>query len=306
MRVLITGGSGYNGSVVAVELAVAGHDVVCLDSCGKVPGWEFWQSRGENFGKVEFAQGDVCDTLTLKHLADNSDAIVHLAFVVGGPACKERPEEARNLAIYGTKAVLEARADKMVVFPSSDAVYGNKAQGLCQEDFPCEPASLYAELKFECEEMIREAGNFVIFRLPSNFGVSPKMRHNLLVHYLVAEMSKTGRIDLYEGEVTRTLIHVRDVALAIRFTLEHQEQVAGGIFNIASCSLQKIKMAQIIAEVFGGEIVPDKDDTHFDPEKRDFILDCSRIKDLGWQPEYTFTDGIKSLRSYLNSIQAKE
>lgn len=302
MEVLITGGSGYTGSVISLELMAVGHDVTCLDLRGKPPGWEFWQSSR---GRVRFLQGDVCNPKIVNPLAKDSDAIVHLAFVVGGPACQTRPEQAKFLAIEGTKTVIGAAEDKTLIFTSSDVVYGNKAQGLCKEDFPCEPASLYGELKLECEEMIRKSGrNFSILRLPSNFGVSPIMRHDLLVHYLVDDMFRQRKIYLYQGEVTRTLIHVRDVALAVKHVLEHQDQ-AKGVFNIASCSMKKIEMAQIIAEVFGGDVVADESDTRSDPEKRDFILDCSSFQDTGWRPRYSFQDGVGSLQAYLNSTQGK-
>ena len=303
MRILITGGAGYLGSVTAIELALAGHDVICLDIRGKPNDWEFFQPNAPNAGTVEFVQGDVCNIAAVRRLAEPTDAIVHMAFVVGGPACRKKPDKAISLARDGTESVVKASKAKLLVFSSSDVVYGNNAYGLCSENTRCEPASLYGKLKLECEKTLSKSSSLVILRFPSSFGVSPTMRHNLLTHYLVSEMFKRGRIELYESQVTRTLVNVRDAASSIRHVLANSDRALGQTFNVSSGSWTKLEIAQVIAQVFGGEVVVDED-AGSDPEKRNFTLDCSRIQSTGWRPLFGLEQGVQRLRSYMDSTVA--
>ena len=298
MKVLITGGSGYLGSVLAADLASAGYQVVCLDVSPMPRGWEFWCPAS---GNVEFVQGSVCDLSVVSRLVHDAQAIVHAAFLVGGPACDRHPVEARELAIHGTEAVLTAAGRKPVMFVSSDAVYGNSAQGICREDFPCKPASLYGQLKLECEDMIRAAGGHGIIRLPSHFGLSPSMRSDLLVHWLILQVLAKGEIMLHEPEVTRTLIHVKDSAAALRHILEHVEQASGGIFNVGGGAWKKAEIAHLVAEALDGRVVLPAESTKSDTDKRDFTLDCSRIMSLGWCARFDLKQGLLSLRDYINA-----
>ncbi len=129
------------------------------------------------------------------------------------------------------------------------------------------------------------------------------MRSDLLVHHLVSEMFHTGKIKLYEGAVTRTVVHVRDAASAVRFVLENRAKAGGGVFNVATCSLQKARMAEIIAGIFGGAVLTEVGDERSDPERRDFTLGCSRIQAIGWKPMQDFALGIRELRAFFSLIQ---
>ena len=294
LKVLITGGAGYLGTVTALELATSGHQVVCLDVCSEPPSWAAWAQGVQG---VSFMPGDVRLDADVLAAAESMDALIHMAFVVGGRACTAAPNEARCLALCGTRAVLGASRGKLLVFTSTDAVYGNRARGLVTEDLPCRPDSLYGELKLECEGLVRSAEKSVVLRLPSHFGASPKMRSDLLVHYLALQMSRHGRLCLSEPNVTRTLVHARDAARCIRHVVENSAEAAGKVFNVATGSWKKTEIAETIKKVFGGDL--SLDGTFNDPETRDFVLDCSGIRSIGWRPAMNLENGIRSLREWV-------
>jgi nucleoside-diphosphate-sugar epimerase len=298
MRILITGGSGYLGSITAIELAAAGHEVACFDVHGKPAGWEFWQPEE---GKVEFIVGDVRNLDDVVRAAASADAVVHMAAIVGGPACARRPEEAADVALRGAENVLRAARGKILVFASSDAVYGNGATGVCDEDFPCRPETLYGSLKLRCEEIFLGNQGYIILRLPSNFGPSPVMRTDLLVHHIAATLVHRGELQLRDPGVIRTLVHVRDSAACVRHAIEHYDRAADRIFNVATCALTKGEIAETIAAVFGGRVRIASESGGRDPDQRNFVLDCSRIRSIGFEPRFDLNNAVRRLHEFLKS-----
>lgn len=288
MKLLLTGSNGYLGCVVSRSLTEAGHEVICLDCADPT------QTNPEQ--GLTYVKGDVRDPQLVTRLTSQADAIVHMAFIVGGPACARNEDLAKTTALLGTENVLSARGDRPLLFTSTDAVYGNAAHGVVPEDFPCAPASLYGQLKITCEDMIRQSdATWTILRLPSHFGPSPAFRPDLLVHWMVDQAIR-GRIELFEAGVTRSLAHVRDSARAIVHFAGNPQRASGKLVNIASGSWSKLAIAEAVTKEFGGEIVLKNDAA--DEDKRDFVLDCSQAAELGYEPHYTLASGIRELREF--------
>ena len=177
----------------------------------------------------------------------------------------------------------------MLVFPSTDAVYSDAIDGdTIDEQSDCAASSLYGELKIEAEKRISEATESVIVRFPSHFGLSTAMRDDLLAHCFVRAMLAEGKLEVFEPDVVRTLIHVRDAANIIRFALDHWADVRNETYNAASGSWTKRELASTIAAVSGGNV------TFVEPSldapkvaKRNFTLDCGKIHAKGWSPSHT-------------------
>jgi len=297
MKILITGGCGYLGTVTAIELAEAGHEVTCFDIRQKPL---LCCHETVQAGQKHFVKGNVCSRGEVKTYAEKSDAIVHLAFIVGGPGCSKNPEWAKTLAVEGTANVIAAGKGRILLFASSDAVYGNQAPEICGEEAACEPVSLYGTLKLACEQELERIERSIILRLPSHFGVSPSMRMDLLVHSLAQEMFRCGTVKLFQADIVRALIHVRDAASAIRFVLEHHDSTAGKVFNVASGAWSKREIAGSIADIYSGSVVEDA--ARSDQDRRDFRLDCRRINALGWQPGFSLERGLMELKTFLDSM----
>ncbi len=290
MKILITGGAGYLGFRIAECLGSHGrfsaNQVTILDSID--PDKDF---------NCQFVKADIRDAEAVKRAIENMDAVIHLAFLVGGPACKKDPDSARSIALQGTENVLRECEGKQIVFASSDAVYGNNATGLCDENTICAPSAFYGQLKLECEQMVKTNKMATILRLPTNFGYSLKMRWDVLVHYLAKKAHTEKQVPLSQGEIIRTLAYVGDTARAFRLVVEKPKMCYGRTFNVSSGAWKKQEIVSRIAEMFGSKVFVDN---WKDPDARDFILDCSELGKIGWHPCLDALDvGLKELKSIL-------
>ncbi len=284
MPTLITGSNGYLGFRIVVENSSFGF-FKCFDKAKPIDelNKHSWNDQCD-CEILTFVEGDIRDAKAVKEAATAKGhevigSVIHLAFLVGGPACRKDPKLARSVAIEGTKNVVEASKGKHLIFASSDAVYGNNVSGLCDEDTPCNPSNLYGQLKLECEEIVRKHERHTILRLPTNFGYSAIMRWDVLVHYLARKAFKEKKIPLSQGEITRTLAYVGDSAKAFHWVKENPKVCYGKTFNVASGAWKKREIADKIAEMFDAEVVLDD---WRDPDARDFILDCSALQKTGW------------------------
>lgn len=315
MNILLTGGAGFLGLQTCHYLNLdeaSGNDnpneAIVLDRQECPRG--YLESHGETFTdstRLRFEEGDVCDLDTVQRLVEQVDVIIHLASIVGGPACDKAPDRARRIALNGMETVIKAAQGKMIVFASSDVVYGKGAEGSCGEDTPGNPVTLYAELKLQCEVMLRANPQYCILRIPSSFGVcsgAPSvMKWDVLVNCLCQSMHEKGAISIAEPEAIRALIHSWDAARAFRFVLDNQDSCSGKTLNIASGAWTRREMGEIIAEVFGGDV--NFADTGTDPERHGFTLDCSAINRLGWYPAFNLEHGIKLVKRSLSVLSAE-
>ncbi|MFE9098032.1 NAD-dependent epimerase/dehydratase family protein [Streptomyces sp. NPDC007264] len=293
MHILVTGGAGYVGSALSPVLLGLGHRVRVLDDlytggqgllpCVARPGFEF-------------VRGDVGDAETLSTALEGVDAIVHLAAVVGYPACLREPERALNTNVNATKLLLDLRRpDQRLVFASTGSVYGAIPSEMCTEDTPSTPLSLYGSTKLEAEQLVLEAGNCVVYRYATAFGPSPRMRFDLLPNDFVRQAVREGGITVYEGGFRRTFIHVQDMARSIAFALGSWDTLADDVFNVGheSMNCTKAELAERIRRLVPFELR--FEEVGSDADRRDYGVSYEKIRSRGFTTRHTLDSGLAEL-----------
>jgi nucleoside-diphosphate-sugar epimerase len=272
MKVLVTGGGGFCGSVLTRHLTAAGHSVVVYD---------IFQHGIDSIlsasGSVECIRGDVRDDQALGQAGKDCDAIIHLAAIVGYPACRENPVVAYDTIVRGTLAASQlATARKIpLIHASTGSVYG-KVENLCTEDSPCNPVSEYGKYKLAAEQIVRDDGG-INLRLATLCGVSPCMRFDLLPNDFIWRAIKQGYIVIYCGNDRRTFLSVDDAARAYIATLNVAEAIRGETFNVGSeeFNLTKLDLARRIQQQFPFELV--EQPVGSDPDLRDYAVNFRRF-----------------------------
>ncbi len=309
--VLITGGAGYVGSTLSVELVSRGRRVRVMDrlSFGARSLVATWGH--DNF---EFVCGDIRDpSAVAAALAGDIEAVVHLAAIVGDPACAREPDEARTVNIEGAMQVYEAAKDsgtQRFVFASTCSNYGKMADpdGFVDESSPLAPISLYAETKVDVERAIlddRRVKGFspTCLRLATVFGVSPRMRFDLTVNEFVLEMIKNRRLVVYGEQFWRPYVHVRDVARAIAGVLEAApERVGGNVFNVGATdqNYQKGTIMQLIQTRIPDAVV---EFVKKEEDPRDYRVSFAKIeRELGFVRSRTVEDGIDEIARWVGFL----
>lgn len=295
MNVLITGGAGYLGSILTKELLDSGHSVTVLDSL-KYNQLSLLGYISNPFFK--FVYGDVRDERTLKPLCERADVIIPLAALVGFPICERYPQEATavnyqqivNIVKYGSKNVV-------IVYPNTNSGYGiSEGERFCTEETPLNPISHYGVTKVDAEVYLREHTDAIILRLATVFGVSPRMRTDLLVNDFVYKAITDKYIVVFEKDFKRNFIHVNDVAQTFSFMINRFDQHKGEVFNVglSNANLSKEELLEKIKQ-YVGDFAIVYDDYYKDPDKRDYIVSNEKIENIGWCPDWNLDHGIKQL-----------
>ena len=294
-KILVTGGAGYIGSTLLPVLLNQGYTVTVLDSLVFNQASLLDCCADQNF---EFIQGDICDYDLMNGLLSKSDIVIPLAAIVGVPACKRKPTLTR-LVNYDAhmNIVKNISAAQKVLFPTTNSGYGiGENDSYCTEETPLRPISEYGRTKVEIEKAFLEKGNAVTFRLATVFGMSPRMRMDLLVNDFVYRAVKDRAIVLFEEHFRRNYIHVRDVAKAFLFGIKNYDEMRGEPYNVglSSANLTKRQLAEKIKE-YVPELYIHSAPVGEDPDKRDYIVSNEKIESLGWMPDHTLDDGIQEL-----------
>ncbi|MFN7973469.1 MAG: SDR family oxidoreductase [Acidobacteriota bacterium] len=294
MRILLTGGAGYVGSVLAPLLVSEGHDVTILDAFRRGPQGVLPVLASPASRRVALVRGDVRDP-SHRPLFASHDAIVHLAALVGYPACDADPVEAQSLNVEGTRHLVSCLGDGQVLLLASTGSSYGKVEGLCTEDHPINPLTLYGRTKAEAESIVLGRGRSIVLRLATLFGVSPAHRNDLLVNDMVRRAVADRSIVLYEGWAQRSLLHVRDCARAMALALARSDIMAGRIFNVGdeSLNLTKRQIVATITEKAPARVI--EADYQQDPEKRDYPVSFERIRSVGFRSEVGLPEGIDEL-----------
>jgi len=290
MRVLITGGAGFKGCVVADVLHSAGHEVTVLDTFryGEGPGISLLR-RG-----INVVRGDVTIPGRLAEEVAKHDAVVHLAALVGFPLCDAEPLMAEEVNVVGTQNLVDAmRPDQLLVYASTGSVYG-RIDGVCTEDRPTAPLTRYGRTKLAAERIAIGFGG-VSLRFATLYGVSPCMRFDLLVNAFVYRAIHIGWMVLYQGDDRRSFLDVVDAAHAYRFAIEHYGDMAGRVFNIGDpeLNLTKREIAQAVAERFPMRIVNEEVAT--DPDQRNYEVSFDKVRSLGFKARVPLGDSIEAI-----------
>jgi nucleoside-diphosphate-sugar epimerase len=295
MKVLITGGAGYLGSTLTKHLLEAGYSVTVLDNLmyDQVTLLHLFSNP-----KFQFELGDVRDKKLLQELVGLNDVIIPLAAIVGMPACKANPELTVAVNYQQVADIVEVlRGDQKLILPNTNSQYGS-SDSIITEESPFNPLSLYAKTKCDAENTMLEKGNGVSLRLATVFGVSPRMRTDLLVNDFVYKSVVDGYLVLFEAHFKRNYIHVQDIARTFQFIIENYEKCKGHAFNVglSTANLSKLELAETIKKYIPSLVIK-QDDFKEDFDKRNYIVSNDKLEALGWKPIYDLDYGIKQLMS---------
>ena len=293
MRILVTGGAGYVGSVLVPMLLQNGHNVRVYDNLKfgghGLLGCCYHQG-------LDPIKGDVCDERALAKALDGVDTVIHLAAIVGYPACKKEPQVATATNIGGTQNLLSLRKrDQKILFASTGSIYGTVPGYVCNEDTPIGPITLYGETKAEAEDLIIKSGNSVAYRFATAFGASPRMRLDLMPNDFVYQAVKNHSLIVYESGFKRTFIHVRDMARSFIFALERWDTVRDDVYNVGHESMNFTK------EDIARKILKQVDYyLHFaevghDADQRNYEVSYEKVRAKGFETTVDLDRGITDL-----------
>ncbi len=295
-RVLVTGGLGYLGSIACEHLLAGGYAVTALDNLMYGPGQGLYHLCANP--QFDFIKGDVRDEAVMKTALKNADAVVHLAGIVGAGACDRDPLLAKTVNFDAVKQLNKLRSSsQLVIFPNTNSGYGaTSGATFCTEETPLEPISLYGRTKCDAERVLLDSPNAVTFRLATVFGMSPRMRLDLLVNHFVYAAVKDAYLVLFEKDFKRNFVHVRDVADCFIHAIQNGTQMSGRPYNLGldSANLSKEDLAFAVKKH-----VP-KFYIHFapigeDPDKRNYIVSSARLRAAGFEAKRSLDDGIREL-----------
>jgi nucleoside-diphosphate-sugar epimerase len=294
MKILITGGAGYLGSVIVGKMLNEGYEVVVLDKLLFNQTSLLQYTSNPNF---KFIYGDVRNEFLLEKLCKESDVIIPLAAIVGFPACAADPQLAKDINFKQIINIVRFGKDKKILYPNTNSGYGiAEGQSECTEESPLTPISVYGQTKCDAENFLRTSTNAIIFRLATVFGVSPRMRTDLLVNDFTYKAITDKYIVVFERNFKRNFIHVEDVASAFLFMLKNYNKYKGEVFNVglSSANLSKQELLEKIQSHIT-DFAVSYNDFYEDPDKRDYIVSNVKIEGTGWMPEWDLDKGIKQL-----------
>jgi nucleoside-diphosphate-sugar epimerase len=303
MKVLVTGGAGYVGMMLVPLLMENGYEVRVLDNLTYTGTGLLPLFRKPGF---EFVNGDVRDLRTVQDAVKGCDIVVHLAAIVGFPACRRYPQLAEEVNVGGAKNIAAALgADRLVLFGSTGSNYGAVTDQVCTEETPLNPVSLYAQTKATAERHLLENCKTVAYRFATGFGLSPRMRLDLLVNDFVFTALKSRYLVVYEKHFMRSFIHVYDMARAFLFAVDNNRRMIGEIYNVGAetmnyskeqmCELIRTKVDYYIHYAEVGE----------DPDKRHYVVSYKKISDLGYRTSISLGEGIDELVRGMEALDVR-
>lgn len=294
MKILITGAAGYIGSVLTPILLSEGHEVIALDN--------FMYNQSSLLDcchnpKLTIIRGDTRDKVLMTKLLKSVDAIFPLACLTGAPLCAKDPVGATTILLDSVNMIIETKSkDQMMIFPTTNSGYGVGEKGKhCTEETPLRPISLYGKLKVDAENAILDAGGITL-RLATAFGVSPRMRLDLLVNDFTYRAVYDRFVVLFEAHFNRNYIHVRDISRAFVHGLNNFDKMKKQPYNVglSDANLTKLQLCEEIKK-----LVPDfyfvEAKIGEDPDKRDYIVSNAKIEKTGFKTSVSLQAGIAEL-----------
>jgi len=303
MRVLITGGAGYLGSVLAQRLLNNKFEVTVIDSLVYRQNSVLHLCHEKKFN---FIKGDVRDENLVKSIISDFDVIIPLAAIVGAPACSKDISLAKEVNVNAVKLLLKHRSmSQMIVFPNTNSGYGvGEASEYCHEGSPLNPISAYGKTKVEAENAVLDAGNSITLRLATVFGMSARMRLDLLVNDFTYQAMMSGVLVLFEEHFRRNYIHIQDVAKTFEYCIVNFDLLKNEPYNVglSSANLTKRQLAEEIKQFFPKMTIISSEIGE-DPDKRDYIVSNEKLESTGWIPDYSLNDGISELIKGYKAMQ---
>ena len=295
MKILVTGGAGYLGSILVPELLSSGHEVRVLDN------FMYKQSSLNHIchhPKFTVTHGDIRVKSTMTSLMQEADVIIPLAALVGAPLSNMDPVGARSINHDAIILMIEHLSkDQIVLMPTTNSAYGTGDENnFCTEESPLHPISQYAIEKVEVEKALLEHPNAISFRLATVFGMSPRMRIDLLVNDFTYRAVYDRCVVLFESNYKRNYIHVRDVAKVFQHGLQRFENMKGQIYNVglSNANVSKKELCKEICRQVPDFVFIDAP-VGTDPDQRNYIVSNVKIEASGFQPEFSLERGIAEL-----------
>ncbi len=295
LRILVTGGAGYLGSILVPTLLQRDHDVTVLDNFMYDQTSLLECCTHPNFNIIK---GDARNESTLREAIRGKDVLIPLAAIVGAPACDLDPVATTSTNRDAVALLNKIRSkNQRVVFPTTNSGYGIGQDGVyCTEETPLRPISLYGRTKVEAEKNLLDSENTITLRLATVFGFSPRMRLDLLVNDFTYRAYHDRYIVLFEAHFKRNYLHIRDVAKAFMFAIDNFEKMKGQPYNVglSTANLSKMELCEKIRDqlpqfnIFVSEIGKD-------PDQRNYIVSNDKIEKLGYRPDHTIEMGIREL-----------
>jgi nucleoside-diphosphate-sugar epimerase len=305
-KILVTGGAGYIGSILVPHLLRRGDQVIVIDN--------FMYQQTSLLDccydrNLTIIRGDARNRDLVSEQLKKVDVIFPLACLTGAPLCSNDPIGAKTTNFDAVQMILDLRSkDQILIFPTTNSGYGFGEKGnYCTEETPLRPISLYGKLKVEIEKLILDLGNSITMRLATVFGMSPRMRLDLLVNDFTYRAVNDRFLVLFEAHFRRNYLHVRDAARAFIHGLENFDEMKDQPYNVglSDANLSKWELCEEIkkhvpefyfAEAPVGE----------DPDKRDYIVSNAKIEATGFKPLYSLREGISELIKGYQIIKRKQ
>ena len=288
-NILVTGGAGYIGTSLIPKLLKEGHKVTVFDNLMYGGNQLLPFFRNNNF---HFVMGDITIKNQLESVVEGKDIIIHLCAIVGFPACKNNPELATNVNVGGTENLIDVlKPEQVVLYGSTGSNYG-KVADICTEETPLKPLSLYGETKTKGEQMLMDRGNAVAYRFATAFGISARLRLDLLVNDFINKCLRDKYLVVYEKKFMRTFIHVSDIAESFIFAIDNLDKMIDNVYNVGDDSMNysKEEICNMVGSKTGAFI-------HFeeigkDADQRNYIVSYDKIKKLGFKIKIDIENGI--------------
>jgi nucleoside-diphosphate-sugar epimerase len=295
MKILVTGGAGYLGSVLTPTLLGLGHEVTVVDN------FYFGQNSLLDCCPLEtfrVVRGDCRDEALMRPLVAQADAIFPLAALVGVPLCNTDAAATQTTNQGAVEMLCRlAGREQWILIPVTNSGYGIGEKGKhCTEDSPLRPISSYGVTKVRAEEAVLQRENSISFRLATVFGTSPRMRIDLLVNDFVHRAVQDRAVVIFEGHFKRNYVHIRDVARVFAHGLAHFEKMRGRPYNVGldDANLSKLELCAQIQKHLP-KFVYLEAPIGEDPDKRDYIVSNARLAATGFKPEWNLDRGIQEL-----------
>ncbi len=294
-NILVTGGAGYLGSTLVPDLLQLGHKITVLDSFMYKQASLNHVCHQPNFSVLK---GDIRIESVMAPLIKKADIVIPLAALVGAPMCSQDPVGATTVNHDAIILMLKLLSkQQLVMMPTTNSAYGTgDKNNFCTEESPLNPISIYAKEKVAIEKELMQRENAISFRLATVFGMSPRMRIDLLVNDFTYRAVYDRFVVLFESSFKRNYVHVRDVSRVFRHAIEHFDRMKGQIYNVglSEANVSKRELCEHIQKQVPDFVFLDAP-VGKDPDQRNYIVSNAKIEATGFKPMYSLDAGISDL-----------